>query len=1053
MNYHNISPVFQILIRIFILIGIVGCYSISGNANNVIEVEAHFIPNATEARPNDIIFFNNTSTNAENYEWQLDGIAQSSDEHFDFIFTTEGIYEVSLIASNPICQDTFMVLITIAQDVFVKNGMPMWPCRSVVDNSIAYFDWRSIPYKETIIPNTNFPGKSKLHAGFDNCGALAFVVFHNGVAGPNNLFIIDRLGNELLSGSTDNGGGFNAIYGTGEIQVVKVPGFSNEWYIIYSEWSDTTGPFDAVYNAARILYSRVQLLPTGILNVIERDQVLTDNNGNSYTYVDGKAVSRTANGNLNAHFLYACRRNQEGSLISMDRFLIDNNGITFQANTGDVFSDWWALTIAQSTVELSPRENIVAVNTRHQDVNASDVFLFDATDFSNSSVTEIRLDELVLVADGGPNDQTNLLPNSDIISNVANDPTLNFSFMNNFDRKFAAMEFSPNGRFLYLTGGGFPGIGAVTYITYLAQIDLQADPLEVRLQIQTTPNNVYSEDGAGCGSSECSAPWTYVSGIESGYDGNLYFLKQGSELFVIPDPNNFMPQNLNPTNVNIASTDETNIPSNIIGWGTPDQIDGFNYLNLGFKEVELIVTKVDCSDTCMDPYTIDVQSQGELITSFKVESCPDTFYLCADTTLIYNLIDPISEISFANVVNLGEVMYPQNTSVFDFSNNESVMLENVAEELFLCEGEVAMIFGEEVSVAGVYFSPSTNSQGCDTLDAIRLEFYEAPTIDLELTNIPCDSNGVGTIHSNVNGVGPFEYSWDYNNIVTSNLSNVPPDVYTLEVIDGNGCTTFSTIDLLAPLSDPELDFEIQNLLCYGDENGVLEIIDSNQNFEYSLDGNNFQNFPVFNNLNAGQYTLHYSNEECDYVQSFEITSPTESLVVLPDDVTINLGESYEIESQTTIEADPLVYNWDPIETLSCDDCSNPLATPKNTTLYTLSMPDTNGCVVLDDILITVKKDRNLFIPNVFSPNGDGQNEIVTIFADESVEEILIFRIFDRWGEFIFQEANFQPNDPAHGWDGTFNGKILNPAVFTYYAEVKFVDGEVSLFKGDITIVR
>ncbi len=1055
MNKHFTSTGFKIFNKV-LAIGVLLLLSVFAHAENITSlVEAYFIPNATEARPNDIIYFNNTSTNAVSYEWQLDGVFQSTDEHFDFMFDNEGLYEVSLIAADATCQDTFSVLITIALDVFVRNGMPMWPGGSQASDNIAYFDWRNLPYQEKEIPNTDFPNKSKLHAGFDNCGALAFVVFHKGGSDPNSLIIYGRLGNELLTENTNNGGGFNAMYGTGEIQVVKVPGFSNEWYIIYSEWSTMTGPYDPIYNPARILYSRVQLLPTGVLNVIQRDQILTDNNGVAYRYVDGKAVSRTANGNLNAHFLYACRRDFEEAFISLDRFMIDANGITFEANTGNVPSDWWELSISQSTVELSPREDIVAINTRHQDINIADVFLFDAADFSNTNYRVIKSNELMLVADGGPNDFTSLLPSSDLVSNIAADTTLNFSFLKHLDRKYAAIEFSPNGRFLYMNGGGFPGLGNTTHLTYLAQVDLATNPLEVRLQIQTTPNNVYTiEDGKGCAAGECTAPWTYVSGLESGYDGNLYFNKRGTELFVVPDPNNFMPQNLDPSNINFASSDESNISASLMRWGSPDQIDGFNYLDLGFREIEVIVTRVDCAAQCVDPYQLDLKSQGELITSIEITQCPDTFFVCVDTTLVYDFDVPMTDIEYNNAITLGEVNYPTGASIFDLSNNEFVVIEELAEEIFICEGEEVSVFGEMISEPGLYFNNPINTTGCDTLDAVKVEFYDLPLVALELTAIPCDSTDLGSIQAYVvEGVGPYEYQWNYNNANTNQLLDVPSGIYTLDVIDGNGCTNTTSIEVLSPLSTPELNFEIQDVLCYGDQDGAVLVDDAGSFYEYSLDGVNYQNIPVFNDLAAGQYQLYYSNEACDYSQAFEITQPEESVLVLPDDVTINLGDSYEIESQTTINADPIVYNWTPTETLSCDDCGSPIATPLNTTLYALSIPDTNNCIIADEILITVVKDRNVYIPNVFSPNGDGQNDVLTIFADASVEEVLLFRIFDRWGEFIYEDTNFQPNDLSHGWDGTFKGEILQPAVFTYYTQVAFIDGSVLLYKGDVAIVR
>ena len=77
-----------------------------------------------------------------------------------------------------------------------------------------------------------------------------------------------------------------------------------------------------------------------------------------------------------------------------------------------------------------------------------------------------------------------------------------------------------------------------------------------------------------------------------------------------------------------------------------------------------------------------------------------------------------------------------------------------------------------------------------------------------------------------------------------------------------------------------------------------------------------------------------------------------------------------------------------------------------------------------------------------------------IFANNKyVTEIQDFEIFNRWGDIMYKLTNFQPNDPALGWDGTFRGKPLDPGVYVYWAKVKFVDGTVEVFKGDVTLIR
>ena len=84
--------------------------------------------------------------------------------------------------------------------------------------------------------------------------------------------------------------------------------------------------------------------------------------------------------------------------------------------------------------------------------------------------------------------------------------------------------------------------------------------------------------------------------------------------------------------------------------------------------------------------------------------------------------------------------------------------------------------------------------------------------------------------------------------------------------------------------------------------------------------------------------------------------------------------------------------------------------------------------------------KEIFIPNIFTPNDDGVNDVFFIFGGDLVESIITFEIFDRWGNEVYDAQNFQPNDPANGWDGTFKDEKLSPAVFSYKAFVKYFGG-------------
>jgi gliding motility-associated-like protein len=103
--------------------------------------------------------------------------------------------------------------------------------------------------------------------------------------------------------------------------------------------------------------------------------------------------------------------------------------------------------------------------------------------------------------------------------------------------------------------------------------------------------------------------------------------------------------------------------------------------------------------------------------------------------------------------------------------------------------------------------------------------------------------------------------------------------------------------------------------------------------------------------------------------------------------------------------------------------------------------------------VSVTSEQLLYIPNIFSPNGDGINDVLKWDGNRGVKEIALMEIFDRWGNLVFGFSHKTDDDPAGQWDGTLNGKQLNPGVFTYKAIVVYVTGETEVSYGDITLIR
>ena len=99
------------------------------------------------------------------------------------------------------------------------------------------------------------------------------------------------------------------------------------------------------------------------------------------------------------------------------------------------------------------------------------------------------------------------------------------------------------------------------------------------------------------------------------------------------------------------------------------------------------------------------------------------------------------------------------------------------------------------------------------------------------------------------------------------------------------------------------------------------------------------------------------------------------------------------------------------------------------------------------------KKRKFYTPNVFSPNFDGTNDVFYLQSGSDVELVKSFMIFDRNGGQIFTQNNLFTNDASNGWDGTFKGKIMDTGVYTWFAEVLFLDGQVEVYKGDVMLLR
>ena len=163
-------------------------------------------------------------------------------------------------------------------------------------------------------------------------------------------------------------------------------------------------------------------------------------------------------------------------------------------------------------------------------------------------------------------------------------------------------------------------------------------------------------------------------------------------------------------------------------------------------------------------------------------------------------------------------------------------------------------------------------------------------------------------------------------------------------------------------------------------------------------------------------------------------------------------------NQTTLTASGNgAYNWNPTTGISCVACPNPIANPTVTTTYTVTVIDSlTGCSAIDTVIVNVITEcDDIFVPNAFSPfNGDGKNDYAVLHIPPPCLKLIDFSIYNRWGQKVFfTDDPMITVDKTKGWDGVFQGKDCDPAVFFYILNVTFANDEFKQLTGNITLVR
>jgi gliding motility-associated-like protein len=386
---------------------------------------------------------------------------------------------------------------------------------------------------------------------------------------------------------------------------------------------------------------------------------------------------------------------------------------------------------------------------------------------------------------------------------------------------------------------------------------------------------------------------------------------------------------------------------------------------------------------------------------------------------------------------------------------------------------------EDISslAAATYYVVVSDSNNCTIADSATITQPQSLSATVSVVNNTCYQGSDGSVDLSVTGAHqPTTYNWNSGQYATEDLQNIPAGTYTVLVTDSSNCTISDTATVTEPAF---ITGSRQVSICISDsffvgggyQNAAGTYYDtlSAANGCDSLLATDLALITQFNNnfqqtVCYGQWYLfngHYYSSGgvyidtlttaagCDSIITFTLTVlPDLDISASPDHGKVLIGDSMTVNILSNAAAGIITYSWFPTAGLSCANCPTSIVAPDVDTRYVIIGVDTNGC--RDTTVATVLvSPPALFIPNVFTPNGDGANDFFEIFGNLESLRFLEIKVYDRWGEKVFES-----NDHHFKWDGTFKGKPMQPAVFVYTVNAIFSNEKTArLWKGSVTLMR
>ena len=355
--------------------------------------------------------------------------------------------------------------------------------------------------------------------------------------------------------------------------------------------------------------------------------------------------------------------------------------------------------------------------------------------------------------------------------------------------------------------------------------------------------------------------------------------------------------------------------------------------------------------------------------------------------------------------------------------------------------------GGTIQISGLnsndnYSFDISDPNGCTfTVNAGPFPVIEDPTFDYPDIAFCQD---FGMINANITGTGGGTFTatpvgLDINpttGAIDPALSN--PGSYTVTYTTPDPLC-FSTMDFTIQINPvPTVDAGADTTIC---ENGVAFVYATGAP-SYVWDNDVDNGVPFYPDSTLMYTVIGTNSGGCTGTDSVEIAVVPNPIPVVTPDTSVSHDSFIILNASGGVS-----YEWSPSEFLSCDDCPNPVAAPDYDMYYCVTVTDAAGCEAEACMNLVVNIEcGEVFVPSGFSPNNDGENDELCVYTN--CYEQLTFRVYNRWGEKVFESSS-----PNICWDGTWNGKPLNSAVFVYTVDGVLLNGEEVHVKGNTTIAR